>query len=51
MVEAAGGTVSKFVIELAVNAKRNNLSDDDIIEQLKLHYTSTSKFDGQKERS
>lgn len=42
VVEAAGGKVSTYALGLAANAKKNNLSDDDIIALLKKYYTSTS---------
>jgi uncharacterized protein (DUF1778 family) len=38
VVEAAGGTVSEFAIELASDAARQGLSDKEIIERLKQHY-------------
>jgi hypothetical protein len=37
-VEAAGGNVSDFALELVANAEQKGLSDSDIIELLKQHY-------------
>ncbi|MCG7896476.1 MAG: hypothetical protein JAZ12_18720 [Candidatus Thiodiazotropha taylori] len=37
-VEAAGGTISDFALDLVAKAEQEGLSDSDIIEILKQHY-------------
>ncbi|MES9972969.1 MAG: hypothetical protein ABW094_01825 [Candidatus Thiodiazotropha sp.] len=45
VVEASGGTVSDFALNLTVSAEKNNLADKDVIAILKKHYTSTNIAD------
>jgi hypothetical protein len=38
VIEAAGGTVSEFMLDLVVKAEHKGLSDKEVIQALKDHY-------------